>query len=60
MSEQIKLISTKELASILHKSNSTARELMMSREFPSIMIRNRYYVREDRLMTWLSSLEVQK
>ena len=60
MNNKLKLITTKELAAILGKSESTARELMVSKGFPSVMIRNRYYVREDRLVTWLSGLETQK
>ena len=53
MKDQIKLISTKELAVILGKSESTARELMMSKDFPSMMIKHRYYVLESRLYNWL-------
>lgn len=57
---EIKLISTKELAHILGKSESTARELMVSSDFPSIMINHRYYVVESRLYDWLIKKETKK
>lgn len=57
MNNKVKLITTKELAAILGKSESTARELMISRDFPSIMIKHRYYVMESRLYDWLIQQE---
>ncbi|MCR5104988.1 MAG: helix-turn-helix domain-containing protein [Eubacterium sp.] len=57
VSEDIKIFTAKELASVLRIGRDKAYALIRSNSFPSICIGNRYIVTEKALNEWLSQYE---
>ncbi len=60
MGEEIKILTTKELAKVLKIGRDKAYALIKSSGFPSTCIGNRYIVTEQALKQWLEQYEHKK
>lgn len=54
------LYTSKDIAHIFGRSESSARELMRSEDFPSFKIKDRHLIEESRFFDWMRKQESEK